>query len=198
MAAFGPPTLSQAARRPLMPTAPRGTGGFSTTFTSTHRTSAHGASPEPSPTLSVSHPPCPLACPLAGHALTCARGPSGSRHVAKIHAGGRGPPSSCFTSSSPMPRLEPVSSTVRARSAAMPATMAPRARCGPQVVAGEGQAWRLPPGAQPRLLGPAVTGSELPCVRAPLWYWVLFLFVFFSFPTNVRKTPLVPVNAENR
>lgn len=70
----------------------------------------------------------PSVCPPSPRpALTCARGPSGSRQVAKIQAGGRGEPSSCFTSSRPMPRLEPVSSTVRAAAIAArgPARLAP-------------------------------------------------------------------------
>lgn len=57
-------------------------------------------------------------------ALTLARGPSGSRQVAKMQVGGAGTPSSCLTSSSPMPRLEPLSSTLRASPAAIAATAA--------------------------------------------------------------------------
>lgn len=55
--------------------------------------------------------------PLAGrhpHALTFPLGPVTSRQVAKMCCGGWGLAASCLTSSSPMPRLDPVTRTLRA------------------------------------------------------------------------------------
>lgn len=58
----------------------------------------------------------PLA-PLAGrrpHALTFPLGPAASRQVAKMCCGGWELAASCLTSSSPMPRLDPVTRMLRA------------------------------------------------------------------------------------
>lgn len=66
----------------------------------------------------------PLAHLAWGHprALTFPLGPSGSRQVAKMCWGAWGLAASCLTSSSPMPRLDPVTRTLRA-SAAIPKVM---------------------------------------------------------------------------
>lgn len=64
----------------------------------------------------------PSPCPVP--ALTFPLGPSGSRQVAKMCWGGWGLAASCLTSSSPMPRLEPVTRTLRA-SADISAASAP-------------------------------------------------------------------------
>lgn len=67
----------------------------------------------------------PEAKPQPFPALTWARGPAGSRQVAKIQAGGRGVRRSCFTSPNPMPRLAPVSNTPTAAIPKAPGRGAP-------------------------------------------------------------------------
>lgn len=64
----------------------------------------------------------PSPCPAP--ALTFPLGPLGSWQVAKMCWGGRGLAASCRTSSSPLPRLDPVTRTLRA-SAAISAASAP-------------------------------------------------------------------------
>lgn len=60
--------------------------------------------------------------PFPVPALTFPLGPLGSRQVAKMCWGGRGLAASCLTSSSPMPRLDPVTRTLRASAAMSPAS----------------------------------------------------------------------------
>lgn len=119
-------------------------------------------------------PRIPFAClargpsPCPAPTLTFPLGPSGSRQVAKMCWGGWGLAASCLTSSSPMPRLDPVTRTLRA-SAAISAASAPggdtRQDCR---LLGVKRSW-----AQPRvwLWAPMGTGTVPAPALAPRLPW---------------------------